>query len=62
MDFVTHTGLTLRWADRQVVLIGDRTKVIYPLEGEEFNVGKAAAVFATIRKHYEQREVEEKAN
>ncbi len=60
-DWPTHTGLTLRWDEKEkvVTLNGDRMKLLYPLEGETYDPAKAAKVFADIQSHYQTRAKDE---
>ena len=56
MEFKTHTGLTLRWADKKVLLIGDREKLLYPVGEQKYDLNEAAKVFRQVKAQYEAAE------
>ena len=59
--YLTHTGLTLKSRDKKVVLIGDREKLLYPVNDEEYDFNKAGKVYNETKAHYEARKAEEGA-
>ena len=55
-EFTTHVGLKLRFADEKVTLVGEITKLLYPLPGETYDAAVALSTYNTIKAHYEARQ------
>lgn len=60
--FNTHTGLHVSWTPTKVLLIGDRTKVLYPKPGEAYVEAEAKKVFEYTVAHYKARAAAAKAD
>lgn len=54
--FDTHVGLRIEWANKEVVIIGERRKRLYPLRDEEYTLAGAKTAFDYACEHYRQRE------